>query len=306
MEIRGQALRRIIILLKQIKTHLIILIPYSAGSKFLEWYCSLKFVQSFFFKHRTDLIRRFASSFDGHLNMTAVIRHSFTSNILRKWRFFSLAYCSPRQFDHWVAGPGGSNIQEWLRNGKGVVFINSHNAMGHCFLLYLVRLGFGNICHLGDFPHPLSFYPDWKKAIRQVEFSHSEGFYLRHLYTATQVLKQGGILHISPDGFIGNRYITLPFLGRNVPFRTGFAELVLDSGATVVPVFTSIDVSGYVKIEITNPLNSEQPGLSRADRIESLTRQYAGFLEKKWAAEPGNIAWPHMERLLEFPPLGSQ
>lgn len=46
--------------------------------------------------------------------------------------------------------------------------------------------------------------------------------------------------------------LTLPFYGRQRPFGVGFAELAVRSGATVIPVFVTLSLSGHVQMQCTD------------------------------------------------------
>jgi lauroyl/myristoyl acyltransferase len=120
------------------------------------------------------------------------------------------------------------------------------------------------------------------------------------LYNARQTLQRGGFASVVADGGVGTSPgITLPFFGRQRTFKTGFAELALVSGASVVPVTVSMDITGHAELRFMPLL--EIPSSDRQQQIESLVRQYADLLRSEWIEKTGNLSWRELEAFLKLP-----
>ncbi|MBW1859795.1 MAG: hypothetical protein JRI70_06895 [Deltaproteobacteria bacterium] len=142
----------------------------------------------------------------------------------------------------------------------------------------------------------------WNQIKVEYEPSMQFRFGLSSLYVARQFLGRGGIVRVAPDGLHGTSGISLPFVGRVLPFRAGFAHLALTTGADVIPVFISFDTTGKVRVEFLNPLEVGSPGMNHQDQVEFLIRQHASLLEKKWREDPGNIQWKYLKQFLALKP----
>jgi KDO2-lipid IV(A) lauroyltransferase len=130
---------------------------------------------------------------------------------------------------------------------------------------------------------------------------HPDAEKIRSVLQARQILERQGVVHIIADGYQGSSIMSLPFLGRWRPFRTGFAELAVQTGARVVPVFASLDKHGRVTVEFLPPLESRPKALKPQEHIMSLLTQYARLLEQRWLADPGNICRWQLQRFLKLP-----
>ncbi len=95
--------------------------------------------------------------------------------------------------------------------------------------------------------------------------------------------------------------IEVPFCGRNRTFRTGFAELALMTGATIIPVFVSSTMQERFTIDVLEPLDVGMAVLSHPQRVEWLVRQYAMLLQDQWTNAPTNIKWSPMYGHLHLP-----
>jgi lauroyl/myristoyl acyltransferase len=119
---------------------------------------------------------------------------------------------------------------------------------------------------------------------------------------AVKALRGGGIVHLAADGQVGTSSgISMPFHGHVRPFKAGFAELAITAGADVIPVVVSLDIAGGVDIEFLNPLDFASGNMTRQEQVESLVKQYASIVERRWAQAPGNIPWRQVKAFLKLP-----
>ena len=115
---------------------------------------------------------------------------------------------------------------------------------------------------------------------------------------ARELLTQGGIVQVTGDGAMGRRGVTMPVYGRPWLFRSGGAELALDTGAVLLPVFNTLARSGHIAVEFLAPLTSHRAG--RPQQIEDLTRQYAALLVARWPGLLSNMKWDKLQQILDY------
>lgn len=88
-----------------------------------------------------------------------------------------------------------------------------------------------------------------------------------------QHLTKNAILCVAIEGRLGQKHLTLPFLGKPYPFATGIVTLAKLSGAPLIPLYCTPAVKGTYRLEIGPPLPLPQD-LERDALFESvLTRQ---------------------------------
>jgi len=115
--------------------------------------------------------------------------------------------------------------------------------------------------------------------------------YVDQLLKSKSVLKNNGIVLILPDvqGGLSSGH-DLPFHGRRVSFKAGFAELAIETGAAVIPVSLTVDVhKRQVRLLFLEPLDSGPADRDHAEKVEGLIRQYADFLQEEWSRCPGTV-----------------
>ncbi|MDM7926840.1 MAG: AMP-binding protein [bacterium] len=131
-------------------------------------------------------------------------------------------------------------------------------------------------------------------------------FFMDQLMEAKRVLSGGGVVFVLPDGGAGlSRGVSLPFHGRMRNFKTGFAELAVETGAPVVPVSMGIDVlAREVTLAFREPMDIGPADLPHAERVEGLVRKYAAYLDEEWKRFPGSVALKQKEAHLKMRPAG--
>lgn len=284
-------------------------VPYSAGAKFLSWFCGQRWIQTVLFRKQAYLIQQCLADVGNSTNEADVISHSLTSNFCRNWRLAALAHCSPEQFDRWITIIGLSKFQHSYRQGRGIILVSCHSVLLPLMpLLADRRMGHNNFSTIGGKHRRLALMRLnhlSQKFMLDMELQVSrKAFLTSQLYSGKQTLENGGIVLIASDGHGGDNIVNLPFYGRCRPFRTGFAELAVRTGADVMPVFVSMDISGHVKTEFFQPFNVI--GVGHQEQVGSLVRQYAKFLERIWAEDIGNIQWQHLRKFLALPRAETQ
>ncbi|MBW1859012.1 MAG: amino acid adenylation domain-containing protein [Deltaproteobacteria bacterium] len=254
--------------------------PYLAGTRFSSWFCGQRWAQAVFFFPQVHLVRRLLKFVSTPMNDADVIQHFLVRNFMRKWRHAAVGRMTSQEFDHWVRVKGVSTFHQSYRKGRGIVLASLHYGPAHLSLLYLNRLGFDEITTLGWTPHILDLLGLGQSRQVMLEVEDSQGSLSMDM--ALRALRRGGIVNLAADGQDGTSSgIPMPFHGHVRPFKAGFAELAVTTGADVLPVVVSLDISGRVDIEFLTPLDSGSGNMTRQAQVKSLVtwRQVKAFLE---------------------------
>jgi acyl-CoA synthetase (AMP-forming)/AMP-acid ligase II/acyl carrier protein len=123
------------------------------------------------------------------------------------------------------------------------------------------------------------------------------------LMKGERILKRGGVVSILPDGYGGmSRGISLRFHGGIRSFRAGFAELTIETGAAVIPISLSMDISQRLLIiSSLKPLEAGRSEMPREERVEELVKQYVAFLSQEWSRSPALVSTGRMHKHINLP-----
>lgn len=207
---------------------------------------------------------------------------------------------------HWTLKANMTTLERAYQKGNGVIIVGRHlrsyiNRMVRETVLE--RLKPNGYTFIGRLQY---FLPKRVKSLAVEEQQRLKlTIFLNQMIKSKRVLKRGGVVLILPDGKGGlSRKITVPLHGRIHGFRTGFAELAMETNAAVIPVSLAVDVrKRQVTISFLEPFNTGSTAMSHAERIKGLVKQYAAFLKQEWALYPGLVPFDRMRKHLDLPPL---
>lgn len=281
----------------------VITIPYSAGVKLLSWYCAQQWAHRIFFKEQVRCLLQVLTCIKSPNKEADVIRASLQGNIFKRWIYGALAHISSQKFDKWVTVTGMPTLQSAHLKGRGIVLVLSHLSLEHLTRLILHRSGFEDILIFAARPNPdipeLLGLTQSKQIV--LGLKDDDRFFIRQLSAAKKVLDRGGIVFIAGDGQHGGNGINIPFHGRLRSFKTGFAELAINSGADAIPAVVSMNPSGHINVNLLDPLNKDMPETIHRGKVEFLIGRYVNLLEKIWTEDPGNIRFSHLSCFLSLP-----
>ncbi len=284
-----------------------IVLPYPLGARFLRWFCGNCLVQSCLLHKQVHLFKTFLPTVSRAPDAGELIRQHLAANLWKHWRVHALARCTPQQFERWVTVSGLPTLQHAYDQRCGVILVNSHFVVSQVSKLALKSLGFtnyqavggGSVLQAETLQLRRARHASGTKAIRR-SFLHL----LSKFHEAQKTLKAGGIMSITGDGGSGLRGVRLPFHGRLMEFKTGFAEVAaIHTSAAVIPVFISLKPTGHIHVDILEPLDTGTPEMSHEQRMAWLMRQYVSLLEQRWLQEPQNLEWGMIERFLALAPI---
>ncbi len=115
------------------------------------------------------------------------------------------------------------------------------------------------------------------------------------------LLAQGRIVQVVGDGDTGMSlgFRPMQVAGRPYFLSSGFAELALNTGAVIVPQFTTLLRDGRIHTTFLSPL--VPPSGGREAQVADLLEQYARFMFNSWKAAPESLRWKKMQRHFQKP-----
>jgi lauroyl/myristoyl acyltransferase len=253
---------------------------------------------------RAGMVREFLESIRSEMNHDAAVARSLCCNYAQPWLLRGLARGAARDYERAVAVRGLPHFEHAAALNRGVIVAVSHFGIPHADLLVLTRNGRRDIVTFGSFEYELKLMgldhlPHVPLAVERVE---NFVFRANFLPRAREVLAGAGVVRVAGDGLHGTGGRTWPFHGRARHFRPGIAELAVDTGAPVVPVFGVLSDAGRLEVEFLPALDPPGPAMSRRAAVDACLGQYVRLLEQRWSVDPGSVVWETARPHLEAPP----
>ncbi len=188
---------------------------------------------------------------------------------------------------------GAEYVKQAYERGKGVILLTFHGSpIGHRLLVLERFLDVEEIPTISwRVPARQSRYRDamYHRPEAVASTMNSEiGFYGQRL------LQEGSIINIVADTSdnYGTRY-RVELAGREYQVKSGFAELALNTGAAIIPHYTTCLPDGRVQLNLLKPLEAGEG--DRDEKIERLIGEYFSFINDVWVKHPEVIKWHRME-----------
>lgn len=268
-------------------------LPYPVLAYALSFLYGNRLLQATAFRASKQLIAATLPLASGELNLQNAVRRHLLTMRLRRPEMFAVGRGSRRLLDHWFPVSGLEHLRAALDRGQPAILLNSHYGAGRVIPLLLCRLGFQ--------VHSL----EGRNAMAEWEIERPAGytvtplestFLARAVAEAQLSLKQGKIVHLAADGSRGQSGLEIPFLGRRRRFASGFAEMALNCGAAVFPVFAPYDETGRARVQILEPLDPADGSAPRPEKIGHLVNQYVRLLEARWRSDPANVRYTQLKK----------
>jgi KDO2-lipid IV(A) lauroyltransferase len=268
-------------------------VPSASRARIFAWCCGQSWIQRRRFADEVQLIRTFYEALARPvLPLADVVRQSLVAHWWARHIETKLESATTEaQIDRMYTVRGLCHLEEAVGRGRGVVLARSHTLGRREALRALVRHGFDEILSIG-----------LGRASRKLRKSADEAYVMavrsHLLFQSQEALSEGRIVSILPDGFHGNHEgVRFEFHGRQRTFRTGFAELALDTGAAIVVVSASIDLTGRVLVECAPALTVDLT-TPRHEQLTNVVTQFVEILRSHWSAHPAAVPWWHMRKHL--------
>jgi lauroyl/myristoyl acyltransferase len=266
------------------------LIPYRVGVWIIREMSRSWLLQRTLFRQPVRRLERFMAVVAEPLDQNRAVERHLVGKAFKWlyiWRLLMVGRADWSSLREWFVVTGLEELERAHATGRGVILVNSHFGGGRFVPLVLARRMGLELLSLeaGDKFDGLGVkLPD---SVQVIPLRNS--FLARVVFQAEKALKKGKVVHLAADGRRGDSGFVLTFHGRQRHFAAGFAELAVNTGAVVLPVFAPFDEEGRVNIEFLEPLDSGSESMAHSERVESLVRQYARLLEQRWSQDPGNV-----------------
>lgn len=260
------------------------LFPYTMLLKLQHFFLPRRWVQDLFFPRRVRLVRELAATVPG-VDIPAAVLGSLMANTGQSWRNTALMDAACRE--PWITVKGFEQLENALTRGRGVILVQTH-AIGRFWFRALLRARLTvEMCGVGGVD------PGMHR-------DHVSTAFAFQLAGALKTLKSGGIVNIAGEGLGGHVYLELPFLGHLFPFRAGFAELAVHSGAAVMALFGLFKLDGKITFEL---VDIPQPvGAVKEEQVETLVRGFATLLQEREQQLLASLRWGKLAQIRTFPP----
>jgi amino acid adenylation domain-containing protein len=186
-------------------------------------------------------------------------------------------------------------LEQALQAGKGVILLSYHSTVNQLALLVLSRR------------LSLEMIPTISEKRAKMESIHWQNNYARDIpdrefaalkagvaLEGQHLLAEGRIVQFVSDNEYARQGHAVVLAGRRYFLRPGFAELALNTGAAVVPMFCSMKSDGRIYMTLQPPLIVGSG--DRDSQITNLLDQYAAFLNASWKEAPESLRWPRLFR----------
>lgn len=211
-------------------------------------------------------------------------------NYAAYWRIHSLMMASYRTFRKYVTV---ENIEllELNRGKRGVVLCYGHFGVAKLANVVIARSGFDvvSLDRLDVFTQ--RDHVEGIGKITSLELGKRKGgsFHLKQLFQCKKALENNSILLITADGFRGSSGVEHDFLGKRRSFRRGFAELAVATDSLVIPIFGVLSEDGTIVLSLTEPMEPNDMGVDKEDRVNALCDEFIRRLEERWQESPESV-----------------
>lgn len=132
--------------------------------------------------------------------------------------------------------------------------------------------------------------------VRKMTVLNRELFAEFNVRPLVQALQKNNLLYLLGDGTRAMKFVKLGFLGRTLPFPTGFFSVALATGAPVVPAFAVECAEGHgVKVVIEAPLQLDENAAAdegaMVHNVEQFARLFESYVER----------YPHLYKMISKP-----
>lgn len=268
-------------------------IPYGIGARVLSSLFRVGLVRRVLMRGRILGLHSIAALNPTNQNFSEIVQRHLTCNLFMPWRVVAISKLDMSELDEWIRFKREDILRANYGNGRGVMLVNSHVGAGRIVALSLLRRGY-KITTVDPEPYLAKMGARFADQMRVITLRGSKGFWLKEVYKARKVLAAGEVLTLVADGQVGMGGTTRTFHDVTISFHVSFADLAVQTEATVIQVFAHMDGEGSTTLEFLPPLHSGDATMTREDRVRLLLNQYVANLERLWLDDPGNVLTSHV------------
>ncbi|MDD4013279.1 MAG: lysophospholipid acyltransferase family protein, partial [Candidatus Omnitrophica bacterium] len=185
---------------------------------------------------------------------------------------------------------GMENLEEALREGKGIIIIASHFGNWELMPMFIRNRGY----HGAIVARRIYFYK-YDKLITRLRrrFNVSVIYRDESPRKILKVLKENGIMGIVPDQDVDSiEGVFVDFFGMPAYTPTAPVKLAMATGAKMIPAFVVRKDDGTHKLVVDKSINIE-PGRKGEEMIIKYTQEWTKVLERYVRMYPGQWVWMH-------------
>ena len=207
---------------------------------------------------------------------------------------------SDETFQRFFQVSGLEHLETALRAKKGVIITTYHNTANRIAMAALPR-------RLQCEPIPTisimrAFYLEKQRGRENAEYATEETLITDLTLEGKSLLENGKIIQIVPDNTsdtVGDRPLTIA--GRRFHVKPGLAEYALLTGAAIVPQYSTRRLDGSIHMAFQPAFEIPPADAHREDRIFSILKQYAAFVNRSWSLAPEAINFSALSKLMRKP-----
>jgi amino acid adenylation domain-containing protein len=303
--------------------------PYIEGNQWLSQWCSRPLVAHGIYQAKYELFCQMIASLEGctvdpndafPANLIGNIlqgisrdyRGEESSGFLDKLRHSKFPYWSSllrliedsplSELDRYFSISGLEILEQAYRDSRGVILLTYHSTINRLAIATLPRRL--NVEAITTISRKVAIKKSssWQNyRPRNIPTADIAALSAGEALEGQRLLSQGKILQFVSDGEY-QRYLGIEpsiVAGRRYGFSPGFAELALNTGAKIIPQYTTTLAAGKIHTTFLPPLVPE-PG-ERGFQVRNLGQQYANFITYSWTVAPESIQWIKMQKHFNQP-----
>jgi acyl-coenzyme A synthetase/AMP-(fatty) acid ligase/acyl carrier protein len=184
---------------------------------------------------------------------------------------------------------GLENLMSAYQKGRGVILVSFHGMPRASGFIPLQR-----VLRIDDIPTISYLIPIRQSRYQgkrdQMSASTAATLNAEIAMFGQRRLLDGGLIHFVSDrsDTMGRTY-KVDIGNRIYEVKGGFAELALNTGASVIPFVRYYLPEGRVQMEFNAPLDLGEG--ERYERVEGMVREYGAFIERSRKAHPEAMSW---------------
>jgi amino acid adenylation domain-containing protein len=221
------------------------------------------------------------------------------------WRSLDdLIHNSPiEKFYKYFSVEGLEFLDKARKNPHGVILLTYHSSLGRFATPSLSRqLGGQQIITISSVSarrrksNWVSDHENMSSDVTTSALSTSEALRGQHM------LEEGKTIQLVGDEKLNNLGKSILLGDRMYMLKTGFADLSLNTSATIIPLYNTLLKDGHIHTIIKEEFD---PGKGdRETRIQNLVTQYGKFINSAWLASPESLTWNRLQIHLSKPSIG--
>lgn len=252
--------------------------PYAPGIKLQRFLLRIPGFQALLMQKQIARLAAWRHSVTNRAEWRDITEINLSANTWGAWRKHALS--TPETQQRWIVAQLAEETARILHSAQPTILVDNH-----CAVQWARR----RVCDAyGSAAVRVGYSGPRDKAELDAD-------YARQMLAAHDALACNHPVLIAGDGFGGWQGVDAPFFGHTRRFRAGAAALAVETGAALIPVFTTLRADGMIVNEFLPPLTRE--GGSHAAQVESLTRQYAACYMARWPALLASLQWGQLTTL---------